>query len=129
MLRPLSTLKALFDEIYSCDCVITSKFQGVSLLHPTNKPVIALSYMHKIGDLMRTVGHEQYCPDIEHIELRELIESFESMMNERGHLATQRQSTSATYPDALQAHFDAAFGEDGVTGRRMSANEVARAAM
>ncbi len=127
--RALPTLKELFSQINSFDCVITSKFHGVIFSHLANKPVIALSYMHKIDDLMRTLGHGRYCLDIEHFELHELIDAFKSMMNEREHLATLFRSISATYSDALRAHFDEVFGGEGVAGRCMSANEVASAAM
>jgi len=125
--RPLLTLRELLSQINSFDCVVTSKFHGVIFSHLASKPVIALSYMHKIDDLMRTVGHGRYCLNIEHFELHKLIDRFRSMVNERDYLATLFRSTSASYSRALQAHFDSLFGGEKETASKVCENETASA--
>ena len=58
---PQLDLKGLLTQMSTFDFVVTSKFHGVIFSHLLGKPVVALSYHRKIDDLMRKVGHEDYC--------------------------------------------------------------------
>jgi polysaccharide pyruvyl transferase WcaK-like protein len=111
---PRLTLKDLFLQMSSFDFIVTSKFHGVIFSHLLGKPVIALSYLAKIDDLMRAVGHDRYCLDIEHFDVKALMETFKSLVDEKDHLRSLFDKTSATYADALQVHFDSLFGRNDV---------------
>jgi polysaccharide pyruvyl transferase WcaK-like protein len=91
------------------DFVITAKFHGVVFSHLLGKPVIALSYHPKIDDLMRTVGHDRYCLDIEHFEVDSLIETFELLVHNSDELVSRFRKTAVAYGNALQAQFDNLF--------------------
>jgi polysaccharide pyruvyl transferase WcaK-like protein len=108
--RPVLTLKELLLQMSTFDFVVTSKFHGVIFSHLLGKPVIALSYLPKINHLMRAVGHERYCLDIEHFENKELIESFQSLVDERACVTALFSKVSESYADALHKHFDNLFG-------------------
>ena len=84
VIRPLPTLKELLLQMSGFDFVVTSKFHGVIFSHLLGKPVIALSYLPKIDDLMRAVGHERYCLDVEHFDVDTLVKSFQSVVEGEG---------------------------------------------
>lgn len=123
--RPLPDLKGLLRQISALDFVITSKFHGVIFSHIMGKPVIALSYLQKIEDLMRAVGHDRYCLDIEHFEVEPLIESFQSLVREEEYLRGLFRKTSLRYSDALRVDFDRLFGKEKVNDVREVEAEAA----
>jgi polysaccharide pyruvyl transferase WcaK-like protein len=108
--RPVLTLKELLLQMSTFDFVVTSKFHGVIFSHLLGKPVIALSYLPKIDHLMRAVGHEQYCLNIDYFDHNQLIESFQSSVVERACLTALFSKVSETYADALRMQFDKLFG-------------------
>jgi polysaccharide pyruvyl transferase WcaK-like protein len=123
--RPLPTLKELLLQMAGFDFVITSKFHGVIFSHLLGKPVVALSYLPKIEDLMRAVGHERYCLKIENFDVKTLIETFQALVNEKDHLSALFYETTAAYADALRMHFDNLFGKEGEARPSMAEIELA----
>jgi polysaccharide pyruvyl transferase WcaK-like protein len=123
--RPIPTLKELLRQMASFDFVITSKFHGIVFSHMMAKPVIALSYLQKMEDLMRDIGNADYCLDIEHCEAWQLIERFESMVNQEGHLKGELQRTSTLYADELRVDFDSLFGKEALSRLRLTETEAA----
>jgi polysaccharide pyruvyl transferase WcaK-like protein len=112
--RPVNNLRELVLQMSTFDYVVTSKFHGVVFSHLLRKPVIALSYHHKINDLMRTVGHDRYCLDAEHFELRRLIETFESLIDDSDDLRLRFRRVAEAYRNATQVQFDDLFGKAAV---------------
>jgi polysaccharide pyruvyl transferase WcaK-like protein len=121
IVRPLLTLKELLLQMSSFDFVVTSKFHGVIFSHLLEKPVIALSYLAKIDDLMRTVGHDRYCMDIENFDVGALTERFKLLVEEKDHLASLFRNTSETYANALHTQFDNLFLADD-NGNKLCTN-------
>ena len=106
---PAPGLNELLVQMSTFDFIITAKFHGVIFSHLLGKPVIALSYHHKIDDLMRAVGQERYCLDIDHFKVDSLIEIFELLVDNREDLSSRFRSTTRTYGSALEAQFDKLF--------------------
>jgi polysaccharide pyruvyl transferase WcaK-like protein len=123
--RPIPTLRELLRQIAGFDFVITSKFHGIVFSHMLGKPVIALSYLQKMEDLMRDVGSNHYCLDIEHFETKELIERFQLMVREEEYLKGLVQRASTLYADTLRADFDRLFGKETIRGLRLAEAEAA----
>ena len=117
--RPIPTLKELLHQMASFDFVITSKFHGIVFSQMMGKPVIALSYLQKMEDLMREVGNGHYCLDIEHFESEELIERFQSMVKEEEYLKGLLQGSSMLYANALRVDFDRLFGKEAMNESRL----------
>ena len=86
VVRPVLTLKELLLQMSEFDFVVTSKFHGVVFSHLLGKPVIALSYLPKIENLMRTAGHDRYCLDIAHFEVNSLLEKYSLLVEENDQL-------------------------------------------
>jgi polysaccharide pyruvyl transferase WcaK-like protein len=123
--RPIPTLKELLRQMASFDFVVTSKFHGIVFSHMMARPVIALSYLQKMEDLMRDMGNTDYCMDIEHFESWKLIERFQSMLNQEEHLRSELQRTSTQYADALRVDFDSLFGKETLSRLRLTETEAA----
>ncbi len=122
--RPILTLRELLLQMSTFDFVVTSKFHGVIFSHLLAKPVIALSYLPKIEDLMRAVGHERYCLDIEHFNVKTLVERFESVVDERDQLSSLFRKTTATYADALRLEFDRLTATESLATLHLTADLV-----
>ncbi len=116
--RPVLTLQELLVQMASFDFVITPKFHGVVFSHLLEKPVIALSYHRKIDDLMRKVGHEQYCLNIEHFDVESLAERFESVVRNSAELRSRFRNAVVAYKHEVKACFDTVFG--GGSGEKLS---------
>jgi len=114
VVRPVLDLEGLLRQMATFQFVVTSKFHGVVFSHLLRKPVIALSYHHKIDDLMRAVGHEEYCLDIEHFSVQSLIETFERLVVKSESLKCQFRQETARYRKSLERQFDNLFGKRSV---------------
>jgi len=123
--RPIPTLKELLRQMADFDFVITSKFHGIVFSHMMAKPVIALSYLRKMEDLMRDMGNADYCLDIEYFETSKLIEIFQSMVNHEKYLTSELHRTSTLYADALRVDFDSFFGKETLSRLRLTEAEAA----
>ena len=111
--RAVPSVKELLVQMSDLDFVITSKFHGVIFSHLLTKPVIALSYHPKIDDLMRAVGHDQYCLDIEGFEVRSLVERFTSLVRESDDLSSRFRKKAVAYKDAVQLQFEEILSKTG----------------
>jgi polysaccharide pyruvyl transferase WcaK-like protein len=106
---PCLSLKKLLLQMSRFDLVITSKFHGLIFSHLLSKPVITLSYHNKIDTLMKTVGHYEYCLDIERFDVNSLIDTFNALVRHSHYLKSQFRETAAIYFNALQVQFDNLF--------------------
>jgi polysaccharide pyruvyl transferase WcaK-like protein len=106
---PSENVKDLLAEISRVDFVVTSKFHGVVFSHLLAKPVIALSYHNKIDDLMRTVGHSEYCLNIESFDAERLESAFMSLVDNAQELKLKFRGKTTLYSSALKAQFDEVF--------------------
>lgn len=108
-IRPIVGLRELLEQMSGFDFVITSKFHGVIFSHLLAKPVISLSYHYKIDNLMRAVGHSEYCLDIERFEVDVLVKTFRSLEEHAGTLQALFTDAVASYRSKLVAEFDRLF--------------------
>jgi polysaccharide pyruvyl transferase WcaK-like protein len=106
---PSEDVADLVAKMSGCDFVVTSKFHGVVFSHMLTKPVIALSYHNKIDDLMRTVGHSQYCLSIESFDNECLKRAFTALVQDAHELKVKFRQMAGSYSDALKGQFDEVF--------------------
>jgi polysaccharide pyruvyl transferase WcaK-like protein len=102
-------LDELLCQMARFEFVVTSKFHGVVFSHLLARPVIALSYMPKIDFLMRTVGHERYCLDIEHCDGSALVVAFMCLARSADDVKRVSRGVAADYRDRLEGEFDKLF--------------------
>ena len=102
-------LKGLLTQMSTFDFVITSKFHGVIFSHLLGKPVVALSYHRKIDDLMRKVGHEDYCLPISGFTAESLKAQLELLIRNQETLRTLFDQTARESDEAVKSQFDRLF--------------------
>jgi polysaccharide pyruvyl transferase WcaK-like protein len=72
--QPPSSVDELLSQLSSVDVVVASRFHNLLLALMLRKPVFAISYHEKFQPLMDGVGLGEFCQDIEHINVDELVE-------------------------------------------------------
>jgi polysaccharide pyruvyl transferase WcaK-like protein len=108
-ISPSGSVKDLLVEMSRFDFIVTSKFHGVVFSHLLAKPVIALSYHNKIDDLMRIVGHGQYCQSIESFDVKHLQEAFTSLVESTQNLKLLFGRKTCSNASLLKTQFDELF--------------------
>jgi polysaccharide pyruvyl transferase WcaK-like protein len=108
-LPPSGTVNDLLNEMSQFDFVVTSKFHGVVFSHMLEKPVIALSYHKKIDDRMKSMGHSQYCLNIESFDQESLTKAFIALVGDAEKLKSEFRQASGSYANELKAQFDELF--------------------
>jgi polysaccharide pyruvyl transferase WcaK-like protein len=68
-----TTVDELLDQIAETQFVVVTRFHNVLLALASEKPVIAISFHHKVASLMETMGLSEYCLDINNLHEDELI--------------------------------------------------------
>jgi polysaccharide pyruvyl transferase WcaK-like protein len=106
---PSNSVEDLMGEMSQFDVVVTSKFHGVVMSHLLGKPVIALSYHNKIDDLMRAVGHSEYCANIESFEVEDLKKMFISLVEDAAELKGLFRNAVHSNAAMLKGQFDELF--------------------
>lgn len=102
-------LKGLLNQMSTFDFIVTSKFHGVIFSHLLAKPVVALSYHRKIDDLMRKVGHEEYCLPVSRFTADSLIATFGTMVRNEEKLRALFCHIARAHGDAVETQFDRLF--------------------
>ena len=77
--QPARSVEQLLPQIAETDLVVATRFHNVLLALVFNKPVIAISFHHKCASLMRDMGLEEYCHDINDMNAGRLIEQFQRL--------------------------------------------------
>jgi len=111
-MQPSETVEDLLTEMASFDLVVTSKFHGVIFAHLLGKPVVALSYHHKIDDLMHAVGNPQHCLDIESFDLQKLTGAIVDLRANAPALKKRFRESVVSRSAALKMQFDQLFVPD-----------------
>lgn len=71
--EPASSVDELLSQLSSVDIVVASRYHNVLLALMLGKPAIAISYHEKFKALMDGVGLTEFCQNIEHIDVDELL--------------------------------------------------------
>src|SRR5262249_41384672 len=102
-----------FDELMatmsSVDCVVTCRFHVVVFADVLNKSVLALAHHPKVSTLMREIGLEKYCLDIDTFGVDALCRTFEALTADQDAVAVAMARTADLYREALRRQFDALF--------------------
>lgn len=80
--EPIASVPELLAQLAACDVVVATRFHNVLLALLLNRPVIAISFHHKVTSLMQQVGLRSYCEDIRGLDAGRLIEQFQDVERE-----------------------------------------------
>ena len=77
--EPISTVQELTNQIVETDIVVASRFHNIIAALMVGRPVISIGFHEKNDSLMKEFGLENYCQDIEELDIDKLIEQFTTM--------------------------------------------------
>lgn len=72
--EPVESVEQLLSHIAETDLVVATRFHSVLFSLFSNKPVVAISFHHKVASLMSAMGLSEFCLDINCLKGDELIE-------------------------------------------------------
>jgi polysaccharide pyruvyl transferase WcaK-like protein len=108
---PAVSVQDVLSQLASTDVVVASRFHNVLLALLLGKPVVAISYHEKVDALMAGLGLEDFCQDIENIDVHRLIEQFTTLEECEGMLKPQIVRKTETYRRALNDQYNHIFAE------------------
>ena len=74
--EPVNSAEELLTQLAATDFVVATRFHNVLLALLLNKPTIGISFHEKCSALMASMGLQEYCQDIKHLNADKLISQF-----------------------------------------------------
>jgi polysaccharide pyruvyl transferase WcaK-like protein len=109
---PTETVAALFEVLAGLDVVVAARLHGVLLAHLAHRPVLAISHERKVRTLMRDMGQERYCVEIEAADSEILAGQLAALVAEREAVGDGIAGYVASCRTRVAAQFDALFGPE-----------------
>jgi len=103
--EPASSVDALLSQLASVDVVVSSRFHNVLLGLMLGKPAIAVSYHEKFRPLMSGLGFEEFCRDIEQIDVDELIGKVGKLVEDAPGIKSELALKTESYRAALDEQY------------------------
>ena len=100
----------LLRGISRADLTIASRLHGVILSHLNSTPVLALSFDRKVDAHMKAVEQQDYCINIDHLELNAIIQRFNTLKNLREREAGHIRCSAMGFREQLDIQYDQIFG-------------------
>jgi polysaccharide pyruvyl transferase WcaK-like protein len=104
--EPASSVDELLSQLSLVDVVVSSRFHNLLLGLMLGKPVIAISYHEKFQPLMTGAGLEEFCQDIEHIDVDELVEKVVRLQKNAPGIKLQIARVTQSYRIALDEQYE-----------------------
>ncbi|MEY6432071.1 polysaccharide pyruvyl transferase family protein [Thioalkalicoccus limnaeus] len=101
-----TSVEAVLAEISLSDMLVATRFHNLVWGVLLDKPMISLGYLPRHAALMRDVGLEKYCQQIEDFELRILIEHFNEVRDDWCRLENRVRQKRLEYQWWLQQQYD-----------------------
>lgn len=106
------TVDELLDHIGSLDIVVASRFHAILFSYLLKKPVLGISYHHKVDDLMTRLEQGQYIADIRTLTCASLVGTFETLTkNIREQTWPFDDSVFERYRAEVKRQFDTVFSQ------------------
>lgn len=99
------SLSELFTILSQIDYVVASRLHAVILSHLAKKPVIAISYDRKVSTYMREAGFQDYCFDIDKLNIEFLMKSFEDMVCQASKIEARLEQLAIDYTKMLGSQY------------------------
>lgn len=100
------TVDRFLAVVARADVFVGSRLHGLLLALLGGTPVVALAYDRKVGALMRAMGLETHCLDIEHFDSSAVLAQIEPIAAESGPIRERIISRVREFSASLQAQFD-----------------------
>jgi polysaccharide pyruvyl transferase WcaK-like protein len=100
------SVEQLLSQLAETDLVVATRFHNVLLALLNEKPVIAISFHHKVASLMSGMGLSEYCFDINHFTAEELIRKVCHVEHNVGILTRSIRERAESCRTALEEQYD-----------------------
>jgi polysaccharide pyruvyl transferase WcaK-like protein len=107
---PISSADEVLSQLAAADVVVASRFHNVLFAMMLTKPVVAISYHEKVDALMNELGLQEYCHDIDHLDVDRLIGQLTTLALDGEHVKPQMKQRTEAYRGALDEQYDRIFG-------------------
>jgi polysaccharide pyruvyl transferase WcaK-like protein len=115
--EPTTSFEQLLDQLSAVDCVIATRYHNLILGLLLGIPVVSVSYEGKHEALMRTMGLADYCQTIDDLDVKRLVEQFQSLEKNANSLRAGIVERVAAYRASLEEQYDlivrSVCGRDG----------------
>lgn len=112
--RPIASFEDLMAELAETDIVIASRFHNVLLSMAMSKPVVAISFHEKVDALMSAAGLQEYCQDIENIDVDRLIAQVADARANSEWIVQDMKKRAAVYREELDRQYEIVAGLSGL---------------
>ena len=103
--EPASSVDDLLSQLASVDIVVSSRFHNLLLGLMLGKPAIAISYHEKFRPLMSGVGLDEFCCDIEQIDVDEIIGKVVKLVEDAPDIKSRIAPKTEGYRAALDEQY------------------------
>jgi polysaccharide pyruvyl transferase WcaK-like protein len=107
--EPAASVDQLLSQIASTDLVVATRFHNVLLSLLLEKPVIGITFHHKIVSLMTQMGLAEYCLDINTLDAERLIQQFCELENDADRVKSAIRQKTKECREALDQQYAAIF--------------------
>ena len=103
--EPISDVQGLHEQVIQTDIVIASRFHNIVACLMEGRPVISLGFHEKNDSLMKEFGLEDYCQDIEELDIEKLIEQFNLLKSNLSATSVHIQKKVFEYQQLLEEQY------------------------
>src|SRR5262249_55189727 len=97
-------------QLRRSDLVVSSRFHNLVLALMLNKPVVGISYHQKVDELLRAFGFQDFCQDIDQVDLATLRSQFVELERREPALKSSIAHIATMYRRALDHQYEQVFG-------------------
>ena len=100
------SVEQLLKQLYATDLVVATRFHNALLALLCQKPVVAISFHHKVASLMDSMGLSEYCLDINDFSGEDVIAKVRAVEREVGNLKTVIRNRAEHCRAALEEQYE-----------------------
>lgn len=107
--RPMSSVDDLLSTVAQMDIVVATRYHGILLSAMVGRPVLAIAYHEKTGDLMAQIGQSDYVVDINSFEATSLAERFVAIESRTASIQRELAQRTQALREVLDTEYDRVF--------------------
>jgi polysaccharide pyruvyl transferase WcaK-like protein len=107
--EPAASVDQLLSQLASTDLVVATRFHNVLLSLLLEKPVIGITFHHKIRSLMTQMGLAEYCLDINTLDVQKLTQRFCELKQDSDRVKSVIRQKTKECREALDQQYAAIF--------------------
>jgi polysaccharide pyruvyl transferase WcaK-like protein len=107
--EPISNVQELTNQIIKTDIVVASRFHNIVAALMVGRPVISIGFHEKNDSIMQEFGLENYCQNIEELDVDKLIAQFVELRSNLASTSLNIQKQVLEYQSLLEEQYQVAL--------------------